>query len=68
MDEVRIERTGNIFSFAATEYKAVFPDGTETSIWSPPWHEWDDEEEDRRSLEYAQKLWKEKQECQEKGK
>ena len=40
---IRIERTGEVFSFASTEYRVFYPDGTEWRLWSPPWHEMDDD-------------------------
>ena len=43
--ELKIERTGNIFSIAATEYMVTFPDGTQENIWSGPWNDYDDEED-----------------------
>ena len=58
---VRVERTGNVFSFAATEYRVAFPDGATVLIWSPPWHEMGDAEEDAAALEYASALWQAKQ-------
>lgn len=49
-----LRRTGNIFSFASTEYEVVYPDGHVGAVWSPPWHEWDDDEEDERARDYAE--------------
>lgn len=61
-DEIRIERTGNIFSLAASEYLITFPDGSTQTLWSPPWHELDDLEEDAAAHAEARKLWQAKQE------
>lgn len=55
--EIVVERTGRLYSFASTEYSAVYPDGSVEFVWSPPWHEWDDEEEDRRILEFVRTQW-----------
>lgn len=57
---LKLERTGNVFGIASTEYKVTFPDGTTQSIWSPPWHELDDDEEDAEALKYAERLWAER--------
>lgn len=54
---ISIERTGNTFSIASTEFLITFPDGTTETLWSPPWHEMDKELEDARALEHAAKLW-----------
>ncbi len=55
---IKIERTGNIFSFASTEYRVTYPDGVIGTVWSPPWHEMDDAEEDAAALAYAEKLFR----------
>lgn len=55
--DIKLERTGNVFSFASTEYRVTYPDGFVGTIWSPPWHEWDDDEEDARAMEYATAQW-----------
>ena len=56
-DAIKIERTGDLFSFASTEYRVTYPDGYIGSIWSPLWHELDDDEEDAEALRYAQDQW-----------
>jgi hypothetical protein len=60
--EIKVERTGNCYSIASSEYLVTFPDGSIETIWSPPWHEWEEDEEDAKALEYACKLWYAKQE------
>lgn len=55
--ELTLQRTGNIFSIAATEYRVTYPDGHEGTVWSPPWNEWDDPEEDARASTYAAGQW-----------
>ncbi|NCX55912.1 MAG: hypothetical protein EBW87_01745 [Burkholderiaceae bacterium] len=57
MNDVCVSRTGNVFSIASSEFKAEFPDGTSIVFWSPPWHEWSVDEEDRRALEFARGEW-----------
>lgn len=56
-----IEKTGNIFSIAASEYKVTFPDGSTQTLWSPPWHEFDPEVEDAGALKQTAIIWFEKQ-------
>ncbi len=56
-DGFNVERTDDIYSFASTKFIITYPDGHVGQLWSPPWHEWDDEEEDRRTLEAARKLF-----------
>lgn len=56
---IKLERTGNIFSFASTEYQVTYPDGHVGTLWSPPWHEWNDNREDAEALKAAQKLFDE---------
>jgi hypothetical protein len=63
---IKIERTGNIYSFASTEYRVTYPDGHVGTIWSPPWHEEDDKEEDRLALVYATKLWESRKHKEDK--
>lgn len=55
-----IERTGEVFSFSGNQFRATFPDGSTETFWSPPWHEWDKEEETKRAYTYAWKIWKER--------
>lgn len=56
---VSVEKTGYMYSFNGKEYLALFPDGTTMTIGSPPWNEFDEEEEDEGALEYAVSVWKE---------
>jgi hypothetical protein len=58
-DGFTLERTGNIFSFASTEYRVTYPDGHVGSLWSPPWHELDDDEEDSEALRTARRWFAE---------
>ena len=58
-DGFTLERTGNIFSFAATEYRVTYPDGHVGSLWSPPWHELDDDEEYSEALKVARRWFAE---------
>lgn len=38
--------------------KLFFSDGTTGNIWSPPWHEMTEQEEDAKALEYAEEIAK----------
>lgn len=58
--QISVERTGNIFSIAGSEYLATFPDGSTQTFWSPPWHDYDSEEEDANALLYAAQQYAEK--------
>lgn len=58
-DGFTLERTGKIFSFASTEYRVTYPDGHVGVIWSPPWHELDDDEEDSEALKTVQRWFAE---------
>jgi len=57
MNNIIISRTGGQFSVASSEYLVIFPDGTQMTFWSPPWHPWTEEEEDKEALLYAEELW-----------
>jgi hypothetical protein len=59
---IQIERTGRGYSIASSEYKVVFPDNTSQTIWSPPWNDYTEQEEDEHALEYASELWLEMKE------
>lgn len=62
---IKIERTGRVFSIASTEYTVTYPDGSkQESVWSPPWHDWDDEEEDARTLLWAAQKWVDQKEAE----
>lgn len=54
---IKIKRTGNIYSIASSEFEVTYPDGYVGKIWSPPWHEDSPEEEERKALEFANKLY-----------
>lgn len=45
-EEIRVERTGEIFSIASSQFRVTYPDGHVGTIWSPPWHELDDAAEE----------------------
>jgi hypothetical protein len=59
-----VKRTGekltNHVGDAANGSRVTFPDGSTTTIWSPPWNQWNEAEEDRRALQYANQLWLER--------
>lgn len=53
MSEIKIERTGEIFSMASSQFRVTYPDGHVGMIWSPPWHELNEEDEMKRAAEVA---------------
>jgi hypothetical protein len=53
-----VERTGKVFGMASSEYRVTYPDGHVGTVWSPPWHELDDEQEDAAALDFARSLWR----------
>jgi hypothetical protein len=55
--KIIVERTGRARYMASTEYDVTFPDGSKQRIWSPPWHDHNNREEDENALKYAQNLW-----------
>ena len=57
MLDIAIVRTGEIFSFASNEFEVTYPDGHVGKIWSPPWHEMDENEELVAAKQYASKLY-----------
>lgn len=52
-----VRRTGRTFSFSSSEFEIVYPDGHVGTLWSPPWHEWPEEEEFEQARQQAQKLF-----------
>lgn len=36
--KIQVERTGNIYSVAGSEFKITYPDGKIEKVWSSPWH------------------------------
>lgn len=56
--EVRIERTGRTYSYASSEFRVHYPDGSEGYIWSSPWHEDDPQEEEIKAMRYAVSLYR----------
>ena len=57
-DGFTLERTGNVFSFASTEYRVTYPDGHVGVLWSPPWHELSEQEEDLAALSAAREMYR----------
>jgi hypothetical protein len=55
----KVERTGNIFSIASSEFRVTYPDGHIGSVWSPPWHNMPPEEEEAAAVRYAKELFAE---------
>lgn len=75
MNDIKVERTGEIYSFASVQFIATMPNGDKVSIWSPPWASrkvmvngeeyeenlpYDDPKQDEGALKYAHKLWESK--------
>lgn len=54
---LRVERTGNNYSIASSEFRVIMDGGTAESIWSPPWHDMEPEEEEVIALIEAKKLF-----------
>ena len=60
--KIKIEKTGRAFSIASNEFIATFPDGTQETFWSPIWHDFTEEEETDKAIEYAIRLWENRKE------
>jgi len=58
---IRIQRTGNTYGVASSEYLVTWPDGTYETIWSPPWHTWDRQQESKEAYRWAAEEWAERQ-------
>lgn len=54
---VAVRRTGRVYSIASSEFSVTYPDGSEGTLWSPPWHEMTPAEEDSAALQTAMKLY-----------
>lgn len=54
---VSVERTGNVYSIASSEFLVTFVDGSTMSVWSPPWNDMTPEEEEAGALRYAEKSY-----------
>lgn len=50
-----VVRTGQAYSIASSEFLITYKDGTALSVWSPPWHDFSPEEEEKGAREYAEK-------------
>lgn len=55
---ITLRRTGNIYSFASSEFEVTYPDGYVGKVWSPPWHELSPDDEETAAREYAAKLFR----------
>jgi hypothetical protein len=75
METIKIERTGQIYSFTSVQFIATMPNGDKVSIWSPPWQSklveengeefemdvgYDDPIQDEGALKFAHELWENK--------
>jgi len=54
---VSVERTGNVYSIASSEFLVTFVDGTTMNVWSPPWNDMTPEEEEAGAVGYAEKQY-----------
>lgn len=58
MNNIKVERTGRLYSFSGVEYIVHFPNGDVGLIWSPPWNDtMNEEEKDVGAVKYALHLW-----------
>jgi hypothetical protein len=55
---ITVERTGRAFSLASSEFRVTYPDGHVGTLWSPPWHEMTDSEEEAEALRVATEKWR----------
>lgn len=55
--DVSVHRTGRAYSMTSSEFRVVYPDGSEGFIWSPPWHMMSPAEEEAAAKEYATNLY-----------
>lgn len=57
MTAITVERTGNAYSIAASEFRVTFPNGYQETMWSPPWHQYGPETEEAGALKAAGERW-----------
>lgn len=50
---ISVKRTGRAFSIASHEYEITLSDGRIETVWSPPWNDFNSEQEDAGALAYA---------------
>jgi hypothetical protein len=55
-DAVMVRRGVGAYA-ASHEFIVTQPDGSETTLWSPPWHEMTPEQEEAGALLAAQAFW-----------
>ena len=55
--DIKIIRTGRVVSIAGSQFLVTFPNGDQISLWSPPWHEMDQDEEYKGAVTEASQLW-----------
>lgn len=58
----KVFRTGQIYSFASSQFLIIYPDKTFSTLWSPTWHELSKEEEFAKAEEMAVKMVKDSNE------
>ena len=58
--DIKVEATGRAYA-ASHEFKVTFPDGSTTTVWSPPWGDVEEQYSPEWELMgarcYAQGLW-----------
>jgi hypothetical protein len=54
---ISVTRTNRQFGISSSEYRIIFPNGDEMTIWSPPWHEMSSAEEDAEAKRQAERIW-----------
>lgn len=58
--QIIVERTGEVRAFRgpmSSEYLITFPNGSTTTIWSPPWNDYSPDVEDAGALKAAGEQW-----------
>lgn len=60
---INIQRTGRLFSDSSVEFLVTLPDRSQHTLWSPMWSglEYDDPKQDEGAMQYAERLWAERQ-------
>lgn len=51
-----VKRTGKVFSISGSEFEVTMEDGTIHILWSPPWHNMSEEEEEEKALQKAKEI------------
>jgi hypothetical protein len=59
---IRVERTGDTWGIASSEFRVTWPDGTTETVWSSVWHNWDRRHESKHAYKWAVREWQRRQE------